>query len=237
MNSLKRNWLTMVGICLGLMLSTQAASGAPRTSGASADESLRNLTAEWWQWEYSIPTPENPMLDPTGENCVVGQRGSTWFLAGTIGGGAATRTCSVPAGVKLFFPIANASFSDSPGVCGQGPESFSVADMRAAVAEFIDGITDISVELDGEPVKRVRRVRSRVFEVALPENNVFDEPCAADGGLPAGIYSPSVDDGYYVLLEPLRPGEHTLHFHAEQADAGFVIDTTYHLTVVPVARR
>jgi hypothetical protein len=229
MNSLKRSWFTIVGIGLGFMLSTQV---------ASADNgSLRNLTAEWWQWALSIPVPANPMLDLTGEKCVVGQRGSTWFLAGTFGGGPATRTCSVPAGTAIFFPVANASFFDSPGVCGQGPESFSVADMRAAIADFIAGVTDISVEIDGEPVSQVHRVRSRVFEVALPEDNVFDAPCAADGGLPAGIYSPGVDDGYYVLLEPLEAGEHTLHFHAENADFGFVIDTTYHLTVVPVARR
>jgi len=229
MNNLKKSWLTIAGICLAFMLSAQA---APADDGA-----LRNLTAEWWQWALSIPTSENPMLDPTGEKCVVGQRGSTWFLAGSFNGGSATRTCSVPAGTSIFFPVANAMFFDSPGVCGQGSESFSVADMRAAIDDFIDGVTDISVEIDGEPVRRVRRVRSRVFEVALPEGNVFDAPCAADGGMPAGIYSPTVDDGYYVLLEPLEAGEHTLHFHAEQADIGFVIDTTYHLTVVPVARR
>ncbi|HVS00157.1 MAG TPA: hypothetical protein VMW27_26255 [Thermoanaerobaculia bacterium] len=228
MNNLKKSWLTIAGICLGFMLSAQAAP--------ADDSALRDLTAEWWQWAFSIPTSENPMLDATGEKCVVGQRGSTWFLAGTYGGGAITRTCSVPAGTRIFFPVANYSFFDSPGVC-QGPESFSVAEMRAAIADFIDGVTGISVELDGAPVRRVRRVRSRVFEIALPEVNVLDAPCAADGGMPAGIYSPTVDDGYYVLLDSLAVGEHTLRFHAEQADAGFVIDTTYHLTVVPVARR
>jgi hypothetical protein len=50
--------------------------------------------------------------------------------------------------------------------------------------------------------------------------------------VPAGVYSPSVDDGYYVLLKPLSVGNHTLHIHAEST--GFTLDVTYDLTVVPV---
>jgi len=50
--------------------------------------------------------------------------------------------------------------------------------------------------------------------------------------VPAGIYSPAVDDGFYVQLNPLKVGSHTLHFHAE--NPGFVEDVTYNLTVVPV---
>ena len=108
---------------------------------------------------------------------------------------------------------------------------------RNLITVAVAGLIDVSVELDGEPVEALHRVRSRVFEVALPEENVFDAPCASEGGFPAGIYSPAVDDGYYVLLAPLAVGRHTLHFHAEHPEAGFVIDTTYNLTVVPVARK
>ena len=43
---------------------------------------LPQLTGEWWQWALSIPTSVNPLLDTTGERCMIGQRGSTWFLAG-----------------------------------------------------------------------------------------------------------------------------------------------------------
>ena len=51
--------------------------------------------------------------------------------------------------------------------------------------------------------------------------------------LPAGIYSPSMDDGYHVLLSPLKAGPHTLQFHAESGT--FSQDVTYNLTVVPVS--
>src|SRR3954469_5315630 len=36
---------------------------------------LSILSAEWWQWALSIPTPVNPQIDPDGKNAVVGQRG------------------------------------------------------------------------------------------------------------------------------------------------------------------
>ncbi len=229
MKSTKRNLIAAIGITLGLLLPVQ---------GESAEgNALKNLAAEWWQWAFSIPTSENPTLDPTGEKCFVGQRGSTWFLAGSFGGGPVTRTCQVPAGARIFFPAANSVFFDTPGVCGQGPEHIPVAEMRAGNAELVDGLIDVSAEVDGEPVEGLHRVRSRVFEVALPEENFFDEPCADTGGFPAGIYSPAVDDGYYVLLKPLAVGHHTLHFHAENPELGFVIDTTYDLTVVPVSRK
>jgi hypothetical protein len=54
--------------------------------------------------------------------------------------------------------------------------------------------------------------------------------------VPAGIYSPAVDDGFSVLLELLPIGHHALHFHAENPSAvpAFSLDVTYNLTVVPV---
>jgi hypothetical protein len=86
-----------------------------------------------------------------------------------------------------------------------------------------------------ESLKNLRRIQSQVFEVALPEDNVFDAPCtgAGLGNVPAGIYSPAVDDGFYVRLNPLEIGDHTLHFHAEGLD-GSIQDVMYNLTVVPV---
>ena len=227
MKSNTRRLVAIVGISLGLMM--------PLNMAVADSQSFKQLSAQWWQWALSIPTSENPQLDATGEDCVVGQRGEVWFLAGILGGGTATRTCSVPAGKSLFFPVANSVFFDSPNVC-QGPESIPIEEMRAAIAAFIDEVTNIGVEVDGEAIDSIHRVgRSIVYAVALPEENVFDAPCAPEG-VPAGIYSPTVDDGLYVRLNPLEVGNHTLHFHAE-GPGGFIEDITYNLTVVPVVQK
>jgi hypothetical protein len=195
---------------------------------------LKSLTAQWWQWVLSIPVFENPLLDQTGEKCVVGQRGPVWFLAGNFGGGETTRSCSVPEGKRLFFPIVNSVSIDTPDVCGQGSERIPVAELRDLSAAFVDGAVDVSVGVDGKPISDVTRIESNVFEVALPEENLFDEPCTGLGGVPAGIYSPAVDDGIYALLDKIKKGEHELNFHAENPSQNFVLDVTYHLTVVPV---
>ena len=232
MQSNTRRFLAIVGIIgLGLMI--------PLKVALADSQSFKELSAEWQQWALSIPTPMNPQLDTTEENCMVGQRGSVWFLAGTFGGGSATRTCAVPEDKRLFFPVINSVNIDTPNVCGQGPASFSVKELRAFSAAFIDGATNLSVEVDGKTIKNLRRVRSQVFEVALPEDNVFDAPCtgAGLGNVSAGIYSPAVDDGFYVGLEPLKVGDHILHIHAENPSAGFTLDVTYTLTVVPVVQK
>ncbi len=202
----------------------------PTRGGSPDSEDWEQLTAEWWQWALSIPTPSNPLLDTTGDNCMVGQRGSVWFLAGFFFGGAATRTCSVPEDKALFFPVVNYFADNTPNICGQGPDNLSVKELRAGAATYIDSVTGVAVQLDGEEVK-ARRVKSKVFEVAMAKDNIFVQPCNGDS--PAGIFSPAIDDGYYVELHPLKVGSHTLHFQA-QSQGTTVQDITYKLTVVPV---
>ena len=208
------------------------------TQKMSADsESHSQLSSEWWQWSLSIPTLVNPMLDVTGENCMVGQHGPVWFLAGFFFGGTGMRSCSVPDDKSIFFPIANSVNFNTPNVCGQGPNDISVWDLRELSRTFVDGVTKASAELDGSPIRDLDRIRSHVFAIALPEDNVFDSPCTSLGNVPAGIYSPSVDDGLYVKLPPLEEGKHTLHFHAENASQKFSQDLTYNLIVVHVAAK
>jgi hypothetical protein len=215
-----------------LFLATVATSlGLQASPVAAESESVKSLSAQWWQWALSIPTAHNPLLDTTGAHCMVGQRGSTWFLAGLFGGGGPIiRNCTVPDNVSLFVPVVNSVNTNTPNICGQGPIDVSVADLRAGAAPFIDGSINLLVEIDGKPV-RSRRVQSKVFAAALPEDNIFDSPCASLGGAPGGVFSPAIDDGYYAQIDGLKAGPHTLHVHAENPSAGFVLDVTYNLTV------
>lgn len=209
---------------------------ATLTSNVFADsesDDFKKLTAKWWQWALSIPATENPMLDATGDKCFVGQNGSTWFLAGVFNSVTAVRNCAVPEGKELFIPIYNSVNINAPSVCGQSADNYSTAELHASSAASINEITKVSVKVDGTSIKNVRRIQSKVFEVALPENNVFDEPCISLGGVPAGIFSPAVDEGFYVIVRGLEVGDHTLQFSAEKA-SGVVQDVTYNLTVVPV---
>lgn len=206
----------------------------------SRPDNLSALTAEWWQWAVSIPTSVNPLLDTTGSNCMVGQHGPVWFLAGISGAtGTADRTCSIPDDKFLFFPIANVINFNTPNVCGQDSNDIPVRTLRQLSADFLAGVTAISAELDGRRLRQVRRIRSQVFAVSAPEDNLFQSACGSltpPATLPADVYSPAVDDGFYVLLPPLDSGPHTLHFRAVNPDpkTGFTQDVTYHLDVKQV---
>lgn len=207
----------IVGALIGLILPMQLAIA----DGGAAPGPLSELTAEWWQWAASIPDvldAPNPTSDMTGVSCMVGQRDSVWFLAGlgAFGqGGTAVRACSVPEGITIFFPVINSVYFNTPA-CGQDGQSFTVKELRQMVKSFIDDATNLSVKVtkaDDTKIKGtlLKRVQSEPFAAAFPQDNFFGaNACAIGQPLPAGIYSPSVDDGYYASIPPLKPGSYTL---------------------------
>jgi hypothetical protein len=174
--------------------------------------------ARWWQWVVSAPAATNPLLDTTGEDCAVGQTGKVWFLAGTAGAGSVVRTCTVPTGTSLFFPVLNAAFIAT--------EPFETEPfVHEQVAGFVDTIdvSTMAVEVDGQSIEDLGsyRAHSPTFSVTLPAGNIF--------GVPAGTLEPSAADGYWLMLRPLAPGEHTVHIHG--VPDGGVLDVTYNLVV------
>lgn len=204
---------------------------AAGTAFADDDNQLSGLTAQWWQFMLSVPTSVNPLVDLTGVDCVVGQRGPVWFLGGTFPGGSATRTCSIPEGEWLFLPVVNYVNFNTPN-CGQNGVSFTADQLRSQAAPNIDTATNLSLHLDGKEIKSVVRVKSVVFSVTVPTDNIFTT--IGVSCLPAGTYSPGIDDGYYTLLPPLSLGNHTLHIHGQIPMQASTVDVTYNLTIVPV---
>src|ERR1051326_1067349 len=161
-------------------------------------------SAAWWQWALSIPADINPLLDSTGANAGVGQSGDVWFLAGTFGGGPVSRAITVPAGKGLFFPIVNFVWVTS---CPEEPQTASA--IRPIVAPAADAAVDLACTVDGVPVANLSsyRTESPLFNVTLPDNNLFGAPgCTC-------TFGPSLDQGFYLMLAPLPPGHHTIHFH------------------------
>jgi hypothetical protein len=178
--------------------------------------------AEWWTWVLQIPEEQNPLFDTTGEFCGVDQAGDVWFLAGVTGaGGTVTRTCEIPAGKALFFPVLNVRWTNEPT-----DPPFNEDEVRAILAWVIDTFAaDVSCEIDGEAVEDIDayRFQSPVFE--LPEDNYM-------GWDPDDGYGPCVDDGYYLMLAPLSVGKHTIRFTGCLGE-GFSLDVTYKITIVP----
>jgi hypothetical protein len=186
--------------------------------------SYSEWAAEWWRWVLTSPVSSNPVLDLTGEHCAANQSDHVWFLAGAFNAGEpVTRECTIPTGHALLVPLINLAYFAFPE---DPPETRTEEFIRAQVT-CAEEATFSSVVIDGVPVQDPGRYfeQSVVFEVVLQEDNLF--------GAPAGFtLSPSVDAGYYLFLDPLPPGEHTIHWQVTSG-CGFSQNITYHLTVSP----
>jgi hypothetical protein len=92
----------------------------------------------------------------------------------------------------------------------------------------------LTASIDQVPVKNPAQYfeKSPLFEVKLPEDNLFG---VGSDVIPELLLSPSVDQGYYLLLTPLSPGQHTLSWTAAWTCpfGDFKENVTYHLTVTP----
>jgi hypothetical protein len=184
--------------------------------------------AEWWRWILTTPASINPLIDPTGENCDVNQPNHVWFLAGSLSSDPVVRECTVTTGQALFFPLINSAyFAFLSDPSEERTEEF----IRAKVACVEDAEFSL-VQIDGIPVQNPRRYLelSVVFEIILPEDNLFG---ATESDIPELTLSPSVDEGFYLFLTPLTPGEHTIQWQVSSEACGISQDITYHLTVIP----
>lgn len=149
----------------------------------------------WWQWAASFEPGESPVADLTGEKCGNGQSGDVWFLAGTFGTRRTTRTCRVPRGKFLFFPLIN--YVTAPT---EGP-GMPCAEARRLV-DVMTREPDVLV-LDVDDV----RVPDLLFRRQVTEE-CFD--LGSRRQPPVRVY-PAAAAGFYAMLRPLPPGRHVIN--------------------------
>lgn len=194
----------------------------------------------WWQWAYSLSVPGNPLLDTTGAYCEAGQSGPVWFLAGVWLGSDTPidRSCTVPAGRALFFPVFNFGCDTTPPLDPYTPAEWLALCPSLLAPAFPPSGTSATV--DGRAVQNLTAdcpqvengqfvqgtpsycVASGPFNATLPASNLWT--AVGNPLVVAGTYQ-AVQEGIYLLLAPLTPGSHTLHWTAPGQDI------TYHLTV------
>jgi hypothetical protein len=248
---LRRSLAVMVVPLLSLLVAGPTTASAPQTSLNKetltiSPQDSRELTgktygewsAVWWQYVLSKSTrdPNNPLLDKTGAGCRAGQANdsSVFFLAGVAAGGTATRDeCTVPAGQALFFPLVNAVDIHVPGDGLDTPELLrdDLLSLFGPIKELhasVDGVSVSNLDPKSTPYRACaggHQMCAAAFSVTLPGQNLF--------GVPAGLYSPAVADGFYLMVAPLSASEHTINFGGSGffAKKKFFQDITYHLTV------
>jgi hypothetical protein len=109
------------------------------------------------------------------------------------------------------------------------PETLTEDYLRAQVT-YIEAPTLLEAKIDGVPVKNPSQYleKSPLFDVQLPPDNIYgvDEKV-----VPQLLLSPSVDEGYYLFLQPLPPGKHTITWKAKVGTIEQNI--TYNIDVKP----
>jgi len=194
-------------------------------------ENYPKRAADWWKWAMERPLSTSALFDSPYFDVTEGQQGNVWFLGSPFG--PSTRTVSIPPSIYLFFPMLNAESSSLE----EPPFWAPTAEEQATIAGyFVDHAVDLFCEIDGVPVPDPFSYRfgSPQIPFNAPTPWIFGNSEANIGGI-----GTSTGDGYYLMLRPLAPGQHTLRFGgaflfsrpADEFDwyAGF--DATYHLFV------
>ena len=232
--------LSLVALVVGLSVASMAAAHGPKGRGGPPGSVARpdlpaygttygELAGAWWNWALAGPTSENPILDPDGRHCALRQSGRVWFLAGNFGGGFGEpnptfRTCQVPPGKALFFPIFNSLF--------WAPEDgSSVEEVRLKAVDALEAATSLAVTIDGVPVADPFAYRASSPRGGYRFDVVPGSITETDFGYAPGPRFPAVADGYWILVHPLRPGHHTIRIQAAAPSIGFQLDVSYELEV------
>lgn len=199
---------SVLSIFVGLSLVAGVAFAAPtvvKPTEPYAGMTYGDWSAAWWQ--YAIQTPYATIFSDSttaGFDCAYGQGAAPVFFL--VGGGSkdatATRTCAVPQGKALFFPIINAECSTLEPDPWHGDNEYA---LRSCASKFGNAtvMDSLKVTVDGAPLQNLKntRVQSPVFTFTSIADSIL-------GSAGTGL---SVSDGYWVLLNPLSPGKHTIH--------------------------
>jgi hypothetical protein len=236
--------LIVVGVIVALLGSTMAFArnanpGVFPIQPKPYGQTYGQWSARWWQYGFSVPgsTSGKDVFD----GCPAEPSGQMWFLVGTIGGpGQTIRSCTVPTGRAIMFPVFNAEWSkveadNTPGTCPvqASPSGNSDAALQACATaqanHALDSDATLEAKVDGKTLQNLANYRA----VSPP----FDFTSAPLNPLgvcqPQGCNSHAVADGFWIILTPLSPGAHTIQFTANIPFFQFKADILYNLIVQP----
>ena len=128
----------------------------------------------------------------------------------------------------ILVPIVNTWWDQYPGLWNplNLPDPLSIKDLRAICAYFMDQAI-VTCTIDGKEVWRPERFRFKTPVFSL----MFDPEFATWYGYDTPYLRTAVGDGYFLILKPLKPGQHTIKFTGEIPSIQFLVDVTYNITV------
>ena len=168
---------------------------------AATGKTIAEWGGLWWKWAF-----DNPQVlgDIDGTYSALGDVGGPVFFAQGSGGDPVRANVIVPGGQYILLPVATYVWTLFD------PCAELACARRIVNRNFINGITSVSVTVDGERVRNMQEHLVRV-DNTNPPFTVDAGPIGPDG---YGGILPAVQGGYWLMLAPLPPGKHRVSMSA-----------------------
>jgi Ca2+-binding RTX toxin-like protein len=209
-----------------------------------AGKTQSQLADDVWKYFQSVSQEDNPGLDLKGDFANVNQPNDNVFILSGFNNFQSAaknpnyevnRTIVVPYGKTLFVPIVGEANSGNniidPPTYVDTSQDFINADPYK-----YSNLTELSLSIDGKVVlerSQAQNYRQTTqdpngFSFNTPENSVY-----VGTKYDNAFLAKSFADGYYVGIEPLSIGKHTISFHAKNDTRGGNQNVTYEIEVKP----
>jgi hypothetical protein len=166
-------------------------------------DSLKEHIQNYWKKIFETPNEQNLATDPDGSRHDV-TTNPVYLASSTIG--PVTRKLPDISGDKSFFAAVN-----PVGICDRELDpGESENDLKKYAKDDEDTATSVSLTIDDKKydLKDIKHRTGHVgpFDIMIPDKSL--------SGLEPPGQSKAVADGYYVIINPLSPGPHTIRFQA-----------------------
>jgi hypothetical protein len=234
-----------VGLVISALVSSLASAANPNPTvlpigSRPYGQTYGQWSARWWQYAVQQPNADICAADKVESRVT--------FLGGTPITPGATRSCTVRSGQAIMFPVFNVEWSvaeattspsNLPGSTCPLPDlggnlitgtnySALLACATAQAQHGTDRDAMLAADVDGVSLQGLTSYRAVSPPPPFPLTVVPGNPYF----IPAGQTSAAAD-GFWIILTPLSPGTHTIHFAVTIPFFGFFVDQTYDLTVQP----
>ena len=210
-------WRVLGAIATAAFVAQSASAAFVYAPGSTvAGKSITEWTAAWWTWAIQAPAAQNPIADTTGAFAGMNNGGPVFFVAGSDGSSSSvTRTFDVPAGRPLLVPMIN--FFDTETLIYD--EYAPLADRQAAanivVNNWLSSVDTASLfaSIDGAVVANPAQYLevTGLFSMGPTEAGSVLASIPVAPVQVGDVLDPSKSAGYWLMIDGLTPGPHTLH--------------------------
>lgn len=212
-------------VLVGMMASSAKATLIVEPTGATvAGKTIGAWSGNWWQWAAGFAPPGDPFTDTTGAAANKNQSGPVFYLAGSPGGNV-SRSYTVPPNTYLLVPLLVGELSQLEVGFNQ-----TEAQVRQAAKNQADQINSLHATLDGVAIPSATLFAHREVSPAFSFVSVANNQVGISGVGNSGI---AIADGYFLMIDPPSPGQHTLNFGGGASAFGISINETDTITVTP----